>query len=67
MKIFTLFYALFGRIETNAYLCTVETIELNTKKYKMETNITVEMENEMFLTGFGVEHLNMQPNMDFYN
>ena len=34
----------------------------------MDTNMTnVEMENEMFLTGFGAEHLNIQPNTDFYN
>ena len=32
----------------------------------METNMTVEMEDEMFLTGFRAEHLNIQPNTDFY-
>lgn len=58
------------------YLCTVETIDIYLKNNKMETTtvettMTVKMENElfdeMFLTGFRAEHLNMQPNTEFYN
>jgi hypothetical protein len=31
------------------------------------TNFTVELENEMLLTGFRAEHLAIEPNTDFYN
>ena len=34
----------------------------------MDTNMTVEIENEMFLTGFGAnKNTDIKPNKDFYN
>lgn len=57
---------MFGRFKTNAYICTVKTIK--THKMETTTNFTVELENEMLLTGFGAnKNTDIKPNEDFYN
>lgn len=38
---------------------------METKMTSVETQIENEKFNEMFLTGFGAEHLDMKPNPDF--